>query len=217
MGIFENHEMTVRQLEWRYSPKKFDPKKKLTEEQWKILEKALILTPSSYGLQPWKFVVITDQALKEKLKSVSWSQSQTVDCSHYVVMCAKEQMDEAWVQRYLDRMANVRGVAPDSLSKLKQVIIGDVVTGARSKIATEWAARQLYIALGQLIAAAAIIGVDTCPMEGFQPDKYDEILDLKKEGFKTIVCCAVGYRHPDDPIGKLKKVRFDAKDVIVRK
>jgi nitroreductase len=214
MGIFENHEMTVRQLQWRYSPKKFDASKKLTPEQWQTLENALILSPSSYGLQPWKFVVVTDQNLKEKLKSVSWNQPQVVDCSHYVVMAVKEKMDEAWVQKYLDRMAHIRGVGVETLQRLKDAIIGDVVHGARSKNAKEWAARQVYIALGQLIASAAFIGVDSCPMEGFQAEKYDEILGLPEQGFRTVVCCAIGYRHLEDPIGKLKKVRFESKDVI---
>ncbi|MBP9682564.1 MAG: NAD(P)H-dependent oxidoreductase [Bacteriovorax sp.] len=210
-------EKLIESMEWRYATKKFDPTKKINEKTWELLERALILTPSSYGLQPWKFIIVQDPQLKEKLKASSWNQSQVTDCSHHVVFAIKEKLDEAHIDHYIHQIAKVRGQEAASMEGFKKMMMGDLVSGSRSKVISEWAARQTYIALGNFMTAAAVIGVDTCPLEGIDPVKYDEILGLTDSGWKVVVACPAGYRAIDDKYSSTKKVRFDAKDLIVHK
>ena len=207
-------ESLLQQLNWRYATKKFDPSKKISTADWAVIEKALILTPSSYGLQPWKFIVVTDSALKAKLRPASWNQSQVEDCSHLVVLTAKRDITELDVDRFIDRIAEVRGVTVESLAGYKGYMVGDLVNGSRHAIIHEWAARQTYIALGNLMTSAAMLGVDACPFEGIEPAKYDEILGLKGTGYTTISACPLGYRAADDKYASAPKVRFEAKDVV---
>lgn len=210
-------EKLIESLEWRYATKKFDAAKKIDARTWETLERALVLSPSSYGLQPWKFLVVTDQGIKEKLKAVSWNQSQVADCSHLVVFAVVEKIDEAHIDQFLNQTAKVRGVDVSSMSGYKKVMMGDLLQGPRSQMRFEWAARQSYIALGNFMTAAAMVGVDTCPMEGIDPAKYDEILGLNGTGLKVVVACPAGYRSLEDKYASTKKVRFDAKDLIIRK
>ncbi len=205
------------QLDWRYATKKFDPAKRIAAADWAALEQALILTPTSYGLQPYKFLVLTDPALRAQLVPASWGQTQPVDCSHYVVFAARAKNTEADVDRYLALMAAVRGTTTESLAGFKKVLMGDVVDGPRGEVSLEWAARQAYIALGNFMTAAALIGVDTCPMEGFEPPQYDEILGLPAQGFRAVVACAAGYRSAEDKYAALPKVRFPADVMIDRR
>lgn len=201
-------------LRWRYATKKFDPAKKIDASTWAVLEETLILTPTSYGMQPVKFLVLTDPALRAQLVPVSWAQTQPADCSHFVVMAARAQNTEADVTHFIARMAEVRGMAAEALDGFKNVLLGDVVHGPRGNVALEWATRQAYIALGNFMTSAALLGVDTCPMEGFEPAKYDEILGLPAQGFRAVVACAAGYRAADDKYAALPKVRFPANELI---
>ena len=178
------------------------------------LEKALILTASSYGLQPWKFIIVTDPVLKAKLRSASWGQAQVEDCSHLVVFAAKKDITEADLDKFLARTAQVRGGTVDSLAGYKGFMMGDLVNGARHAIIHEWAARQTYIAMGNLLTSAALLGIDACPFEGIDPAKYDEILGLKDSSYATVAACPLGYRAADDKYATAPKVRFEAKDVI---
>ena len=212
-----SHDTLLAALNWRYATKKFDPAKKIADATWAVLEQALILTPTSYGMQPLKFLVLTDPALRAQLVPVSWGQTQPVDCSHYVVLAARAQNTEADVAHYLARMAEVRGMPVEALAGFGKVLLGDVVHGPRGQMALEWAARQSYIALGNFMTAAALLGVDTCPMEGFEPAKYDEILGLPAQGFRAVVACAAGYRADDDKYAALPKVRFPASELIERR
>lgn len=201
-------------LQWRYATKKFDAAKKIPAADWGALEQALILTPSSYGLQPWKFVVVTDPAIKAKLRPVSWNQPQIEDCSHLVVFLAKEDITEADVDRFVTRIAEVRGATPESLNGYKGFMMGDLVNGPRHAIIGEWAARQAYIALGNFMTSAALLGIDTCPIEGLDPAKYDEILGIKGTGYRTLASCPAGYRSTEDKYASVPKVRFEATDLI---
>ena len=201
-------------LHWRYATKLFDPARRIPADQWTALEQSLVLTPSSYGLQPWKFIVVTDPAVKAKLRPVSWNQSQIEDCSHLVVFLAKEDITEGDLDRFIARSAEVRGVPPESLAGYRGYMLGDLVKGPRHAVIAEWAARQVYIALGQFMACAALLGIDTCPMEGLEPAKYDEILGLKGTGYHTLAACPAGYRSPEDKYARLPKVRYESGDVI---
>jgi len=203
----------LAQLRWRYATKKFDSTRKIAPELWAKLEQAPLLSPSSYGLQLWKFVVVTNPAVRKELHSVSWNQPQILDASHLVVFAAKNPPTPADVERHIARMAEVRGVELASLDAVKQRMLGSL-SRMTEKDAHAWAARQCYIALGVFVSACAMAGVDACPMEGFQPEKYDDILGLKAKGFGAVVIATAGYRHPEDPVAALAKVRYDVKDVI---
>jgi nitroreductase len=202
---------------WRYATKLFQNGKMIPEKTWTAIEESLLASPSSYGLQPWKFIVVTDPALKKALRPHTWNQSQTEDCSHYLVICAKEKMDESHVKKFVDRMVEVRGGARENLAGYEKMMISDLVTGPRSQVSFEWAARQCYIALGNFMTSCALLGVDTCPIEGFVPAEYDKILGLVGTGYKSVVCCAAGYRGTDDKYAQAKKVRFAANDLVIHR
>ncbi len=209
-------ENLLEQLNWRYAVKKFDSSKKISPELWDALEKSLVLTPSSYGLQPWKFLIIMDTELREKLRVHSWNQSQVTDSSHYVVFCTRKTVTEADIDHYVELMSRVNNVPLEKLAGFRKGLAGDVITGPRSKWVTEWCARQAYIALGNFMTSAAVLGVDTCPMEGFEPEKYNEVLGLNATPFQTIVACAAGYRSPEDGASQRKKVRFPVNEIVSR-
>ena len=201
-------------LNWRYATKKFDPDRRIDDATWNTLEETLVLAPSSYGLQPWKFLVVDDPELKDRLVGASWDQSQPKDASHYVVFAVHRDLGDAHVNRYIERTAEVRGTTAEALNGFRQVIESSL-DGARSEGRLDnWQAHQLYIALGQFMTSAALLGVDTCPMEGLDPDQYDEILGLKGTEWGTVVACAAGYRASDDKYADTPKVRFRRDDVI---
>ena len=199
---------------WRYATKHFDSVKTIPAESWTALEQSLVLTPSSYGVQPWKFLVVTSPDLKEKLRPVSWNQAQVTDCSHYVVFTIKKNVTAEDVDRFMARTAEVRGVSAESLAAYRNIIVSDVVNGARSFSVNQWSTRQAYIALGNFMTSAALLGVDTCPMEGLEPVEYDKILNLFEKSYTTVVACAAGYRAADDKYAELAKVRFATSEVV---
>jgi nitroreductase len=207
-----SHDVVLRQLHWRYATKKFDANRKIPAADWRTLEQALIHSPSSYGLQPWHFVVITDPATRAKLKQVSWNQAQITDASHLVVFTVRKNLCAADIERYLERIAEVRNVSRESLAGHKQMMLGSLNRAVEE--VNHWCTRQVYISLGFFLSAAAMLGIDACPMEGFQPDKYDEILGLTARGYGAVVLGTAGYRAADDSYGAMLKVRFKPEDVI---
>ena len=207
-------ESLLQQLTWRYATKKFDPAKKITAADWAVLQQALVLSASSYGLQPWKFIVVTDPALKAKLRPASWNQAQVEECSHHVVFTARQDITEAYVDQFIARISEVRGVTKESLAAYRSYMVGDLVQGPRHAIIKEWAARQTYIAMGTLLTSAALLGIDACPFEGIEPAKYDEILGLQGSGYATVAACPLGYRAADDKYASTPKVRFEPEEVV---
>lgn len=208
-------ESLLETLSWRYATKKFNSSKKIDAATWKALEESLALTPSSYGLQPWKFLVVQDPELRAKLREQSWGQGRVTDASHLVVFTHRTDITEADVDRYLARIAEVRGVSLESLAGFRKMMVDNLVNrGQRSDI-PEWTARQTYIALGQLMTAAAALGVDATPMEGLDPQAYDRILGLEGSGYATTMACALGYRAEDDGYAQLPKVRFATDELVV--
>ena len=205
----------IEALKWRYATKKFDTERKVSEADFNELLEAARLAPSSYGLQPWKFVVVTNPEMKATLRKASWNQSQVEDCSHYVVFLALTKMDSAYVDRFIKGLAATRGVSTESLEGYRKVIAEFLSERTPDQI-TEWAKRQVYIALGNLMTSAAVMGIDTCPMEGLDPAEYDRILKLGGTGYATVVGCAVGYRSLEDKYRNVPKMRFDASDLIVK-
>ena len=194
-------------LRWRYAVKQFDLTKKISGDTWAALEDSLVLSASSFGLQPYRFLVISDPAVRAKLLPHSWGQNQVVDASHYVVFVGRTQMTEKEIDSFLQLTANTRGQAVDSLKGLRGMMTGSILSEKFQANVSQWAALQAYIALGSLLTAAALLGVDACPMEGFVPAEYDKVFDLPAQGYASVVCCALGYRASTDKYATLKKVR----------
>jgi nitroreductase len=205
----------LAQLKWRYAAKKFDPARKIAPDLWAQLEQAAIYAPSSFGLQPWTFVVVTDPEVRKKLHPVSYNQPQILDASHLVVFAAKDPPTPADVEAHVRRTAEVRDEPVEALDGLRKGLLGSLARMDAVQ-AHRWAARQTYIALGFFLSAAAMMGVDACPMEGFHPEKYDEILGLKEKGLGAVVLATAGYRAADDKYAGAAKSRFEPKDVVIR-
>ncbi|MBS2009734.1 MAG: nitroreductase family protein [Cyanobacteria bacterium SZAS TMP-1] len=205
----------LKQLNWRYATKKFDPARKIDDATCAVLENALRLSASSYGLQPWKFVVVTDPAVKKELSVAAYSQPQPADCSHLVVICRKAVLDEAYLDHYVQFTAEQRSLAEDKKAAFKGMMAG-FINGTPAADKDVWAAKQCYIALGFLLSAAALQGVDACPMEGFDKAAFDRILHLPEKGCHSVVLCPLGYRSSEDHYADLPKVRFPASETIIR-
>lgn len=202
----------LNQLHWRYAVKKFDGSKKIPADLWQTLEETLVLSPSSFGLQPWKFFVVKNPELRKKLQAVAWNQSQIVDASHLVVFAAKKNLNAEDVRRFISLTADVRKVPKESLAPYQGMMEGFVAKPPLD--INEWAARQVYIALGNFLTSAALLGVDACPMEGIDRAKFDEILGLDKKGYATAVVATVGTRAADDKYAEAPKVRYPKSQII---
>lgn len=214
----ENSGMTgeklLGRLHWRYATKRFDPQRRIPPADWHTLEQVMVLTPSSFGLQPWKFLVIDDPAVRERLLAHSWGQRQVVEASHFVVLAVKRRVSTEDVDRYVERIQAVRRVPGGSLASYREVMVSCVVSGMSDVESHHWARLQTYIALGNLMTSAAVLGIDTCPMEGLVAGQYDEILGLPARGLATSVACALGYRAADDKYARIPKVRFPLEEMI---
>jgi nitroreductase len=199
-------------LHWRYATKQFDTARKIPADVWEILEQTLVLTPSSFGLQPWKFFIIQDPEVRVKLLAESWRQSQVTEASHYVVLTARTDLTEIDINAWIECVATAQNKDASSLASLKGVIEG-FAQGMSQESRHEWNVRQVYIALGQLMASAALLGIDACPMEGLSTAGYDHVLGLGND-YSTVVACALGYRSEYDAYATLPKARFDRSKII---
>src|SRR6267154_5305512 len=209
-----NAKQLLDRLNWRYATKQFDPDHKISPRDWATLEEALRLSPSSGGLQPWKFIVITDPAVRAKLSPASYGQPQITNASHLVVFAGKKNFSEADVDAFINRTAATRGVAVESLAQYRGMLVGGIVQAMDEKARDAWARNQAYIALGNLLTSAALLGIDACPMEGFDRAQYDEILGLKAQGYASAVIATVGYRASTDQNASAPKVRFPKEQVF---
>jgi nitroreductase len=210
-----NSQQLLAQLNWRYATKQFDLQRKISAPDWAALEDALSLTPSSAGLQPWKFIVVTDPAMRAKLKPASYGQAQITDASHLVVFAAKTNLGEADVDAHLKNVAKIQGVAFETLTPFRNMVIGSIVQSMDEPARNAWARNQAYIALGNLLTSAAVLGIDACPMEGFDRAQYDEILGLKAKGYATAVIATLGYRSAGDKYASATKARFPKEQTFI--
>lgn len=202
-------------LNWRYATKKFDPSKRIAAETWAALENALMQAPSSFGLQPWRFYVVDNTATRTTLRAASWNQAQITDASHLVVLARRSPLSVADVSAMMARTSEVRGIPLAELAGYQSMIEGFLARpGFDSDL---WAARQVYVALGVFLTSAALLGVDACPMEGFDPAAYDQTLQLAADGYRSTVVVTAGYRQSDDSYAALKKVRFPRERLIVHR
>jgi nitroreductase len=204
----------LKQLQWRYATKKFDPNRQIPADIWQVLEQSMVLAPSSFGLQPWKFFVVQNPELRQQLLPLTWNQTQVVDASHVVVFAIKQDINAGDVDRFVERMSVVQGTPAENLAGFGNVVKGFLDKPPYPLDVNEWSKRQLYIALGQFMTAAAMLDVDTCPIEGFIPSKYDEILGLPAMGYAAAVVCAAGYRSTEDKSASRPKVRYETADVV---
>ncbi len=203
----------LERLEWRYATKKFNPSKKLSKEQLDRLIAATRLSASSYGLQPYKILVIENPAIREQLRAASADKPQITDASHLVVFARYANLNESHVDEYTNNIAATRNLNPEDLAGFAGVMKG-TINSLDAAAAATWTGKQAYIALGTLLTVAAAEGIDACPMEGFNSAQYDEILGLKDKGLAATVIAAVGFRADDDAMQHAKKVRKPLEQLV---
>lgn len=199
MSIIEN-------LKWRYATKKFDTSKKVTVQELSNLQEAIQLAASSYGFEPYKIFIIENPALREKLQAAAYNQAQIVDASHLLVFTTMTKTDADDVDALMDLTAKTRGMEVENLKGYADYIKG-AIGWMSPEQQTVWNSRQTYIALGTALAACAEMKIDSCPMEGFEAPKFDEILGLKEKGLTASCLLTIGYRSAEDDTAKYKKVR----------
>lgn len=209
------NEKILEKLKWRYATKVFDATRKISDADWEVLEASLALAPSSYGLQPYKFIVVDDPAVREKLRAAAWGQSQVTDASHLVVLAYKKVLTDADIEHYVERIVEVRGGSRESLADYEKLMKGSAKKALDEGYIETWNSRQAYIALGFLLETAALLGIDATPMEGFDQAQFNEILGLKD--YSAVAICPLGYRNAEsDWLASLPKVRFPKEELIVR-
>lgn len=205
---------SIENLKWRYAVKKFDENKSLSEAQINILKEAFNLTATSYGLQPIKMVVIKNKEIQEQLVVHSWNQPQVVQASHVLVLCIPKEYTTKDIDSYFSLVKNIRNTPDTILNPFKEMLSASIASKKQEEL-TIWNKNQAYIALGNLMTVAANEKIDSCPMEGFVPEKYDEILGLDKHNLTSVLVLPVGFRAEDDYMKDLKKVRKNIEDVII--
>ena len=197
---------SIENLEWRYAVKKFDDQKILEEQKINILKQAFNLTATSYGLQPIKLLIIKNKSIQGKLVDHSYNQQQIVQASHLLVICIDTNLKESDVEKYFERVKEIRKTPDEIISSFREYL-KTVITEKTSQDLILWAKNQAYLALGNLLTVCANEKIDSCPMEGFIPKKYDEILGLKEKNLTSVLVVPIGYRAEDDMKTHQMKVR----------
>ena len=203
----------VKSLEWRYACKKFDKEKKLSQDQVDSLKKAFVLTPTSFGLQPIKLVVVKNLNLKEKLLPHAYYQPQISTCSHLLVICIDKDFNLDSIDEKFDLEKEIRGTGEEIVGKFRAQLKEIFEKKDAESIEIE-SIYQAYIALGNLMTVCAHMGIDSCPMEGFNPTEFDTVLGLREKKLRSVLLLPVGYRAEDDLMHKLKKVRKPLEEVV---
>ncbi len=205
---------TIKKLQWRYATKKFDPSKKLSQEKLRVLKETFNLTATSYGLQPLKMVIVANQEIKEQLMPLTFNQPQVRDASHVLVLCVETEIDANFIVDHFKRVGGTRNTPREILEPFEKNLVREFSEKESNEI-RQWMINQLYLTLGSLLAICAIEEIDACPMEGFQPEKYDQLLNLKEKGLESVIVLPVGYRDDSDFFSSLKKVRRGVEELIV--
>lgn len=196
----------IRNQEWRYATKKFDPNKKISEEHLQLIKQTLQLSVSSYGLQLYKVLIVEDKNIRKQLQPVSWDQSQITDASHLIVFCNYTKAIPEAVDEYVALTARTRAISPEQLKGYSDFMKMKIAEKSAND-QFHWTKNQTYIALANLLSACAALKIDACPMEGFEAEQYNEILGLTEKGLNASVIATVGYRSINDETQYLKKVR----------
>jgi nitroreductase len=196
----------IENQNWRYATKKFNSEKKISNSDLEMLKEAIQLSSSSYGLQPYKVLIIENEEIRKQLQPASWGQSQITEASHLFVFASETNVDAEYITRYADNMAKTRNIPFDSVKGYADFMIGNISTLTPEKQLI-WAQKQAYLALGNLLNAAAELKIDVTPMEGFLPEQYNEILGLTEKGLHATLVATIGYRHDEDDTQHYAKVR----------
>lgn len=204
---------SIENLKWRYATKNFNPDKTVTKKQLQTLMEAFNLTATSYGLQPCKMVVVEDQGLREQMVPIAYGQRQVIDANAVLVICTK-MIDVAYIESYFELVKKIRQTSDEVLAPFKKQLVDKFSTMEKNEV-DAWARNQAYIILGTLMSTCAQERMDSCPMEGFIPEKMDELLDLKSQGLTSVLLLPVGYRASDDMFAAMKKVRLPLSDSII--
>ncbi|ALM06929.1 nitroreductase [Sediminicola sp. YIK13] len=205
---------SIKNLEWRYAVKKFDSEKILSDDKLERLKKAFNLTATSYGLQPIRMVVVQNKELQEKLVASSYGQQQVSQASHVLIICIERVVDKEFIVKYFDRVKNIRNTSESIITPFEDALVNSF-SKKDIKEVKDWATNQAYLALGNLLTVCAFEEIDSCPMEGFSPEAYDELLELEQYGLSSVLVLPVGYRAKDDMFADMKKVRRPLKDSII--
>ena len=205
---------TIESLKWRYAVKKFNNNKSLTETQINTLKDAFNLTATSYGLQPLKLVVLNNKMIQKELVAHSWNQSQVVDASHVLVICVPKQYSSEEVKKYFSLVQEIRNTPAEINQPFKEFLTAEIEKKTQEELFL-WNKNQAYIALGNLLTICALEKIDSCPMEGFIPEKYNEVLKLDTHNLTATLVLPVGFRAEDDYMKDLKKVRKNLQDVVI--
>ena len=205
---------SIENLEWRYAVKKFDDQKFLEETQISTLKKAFNLTATSYGLQPLKLIVVSNPEVIKDLVPLSFNQGQIGNASHIFVVCIENKVDSAFIKKYFDLIEKTRNTPREILSSFEDFLIDDFSKKTTEEIKS-WATKQAYLVLGNLLTVCAIEKVDSCPIEGFSPDKYNEYFALSEKGLSAVLVMAVGHRAKDDVFSEFKKVRRGVDELVI--
>lgn len=204
----------LKSLKWRYATKKFDNSKIVPQEKIAVLLEAFNLTATSYGLQPLKLVVVKNKELQQKLTAASWDQQQVFEASHLLVICRESTINKVFIENYFSNVKDIRATPDEILDPFKNQLIDTFENKTASEI-SDWASKQAYIALGNLLTVCAIEKIDACPMEGFVAEEYDRLLNLNELGLNTTLVLPIGYRSKDDMFSDFKKVRRPLKDTVI--
>lgn len=204
----------IEALKWRYATKKFDNTRTLSKEKIEVIKNAFNLTATSFGLQPVRLVIIHNKETQEDLVPVSMDQRQVADASHVLVFCIEKQVNEAYVEGYFDNVKEVRNTPDEVLKPFKNYLL-DHFKNASLEDNDLWAAKQAYLAMGNLLTVCALEEIDACPMEGFSPAGYDDLLELTSKGLQAVLVMPVGYRAEDDMFSGFKKVRKPLADAVL--
>lgn len=204
----------IKDANWRYATKKFDATKKITSEDLASLKEAIRLSASSYGLQPYKILIIENPEVRAQLQPVSWGQSQIVDASHLLVFANITNFGETEIDATINNMATTRNVPLEALQGYGDFMKSKLVD-LPEEVKNNWTSKQTYLALGNLLNAAAELKIDVTPMEGFEPEKYNEILGLDKLGLNASLVATIGYRHEEDATQHYAKVRKSNEELFV--
>jgi nitroreductase len=204
----------INNANWRYATKKFDATKKVSDADLQTLKEAIRLSASSYGLQPYQVILVENPELRAQIQPAAWGQSQIVDASHVLVFANVTNIGNAEIDAYLNNVAETRGLSIDALQGY-----GDFMKSKISSLSDEqkniWTSKQTYLALGNLLNAAAELNIDVTPMEGFEPEKVNAILGLNEKGLNASLIATIGYRHAEDATQNYAKVRKSEQELFI--
>lgn len=204
----------IESLQWRYAVKKFDKEKFLSQKQVETLKEAFNLTATSYGLQPLKLAVISDKNLQKELVAYSWNQMQVLDASHLLIICVPKSYTSKEVENYFELVQKIRNTPDAVINPFKKFLTAEIEKKSQEELLV-WNKNQAYLALGNLLTVCALEKIDSCPMEGFVPEKYDEVLQLHEQNLTAVLVLPVGFRAEDDYMKDLKKVRKNIDEVVI--